>query len=484
MKTRTLVNLDIRDNVLVADARNILFNYLFVRHHHGQLFFRIDDLAEPPPASDANALATLAWLGLGFDAIEGEETKPHLRLSERKDLYAEFARRLIDQNLAYPCFCSRDTLREMFTQQKIHGQTPHYDGRCLRMSQADRREQLAAGRPHQVRLRTPDLVSEVLDLVRGKLVFAPQEVTDLVVMQYNQVPTTALANVVDHHVLGISHVVRGDRFKALTPREAFLRQAFGFKSPEYAHIPLILGEDRSLLSERHGDKCIEDFRAKGYLPDALTNYLAAQGRDIETQDQLRSLGTLTRSFRLEDISHQPTVWKLDALQGLNRIAIEKIKDDALVQMVAPYVKETGHDLLAQGDAWARAFVSAIRPGLKTLSDAKDSVEVYFEERFVPDKKGQNLLKEADAKKIVEAMDEMLEDMAEVSSDNYVQLLDAGRQQATNKSKALAIIRVALTGRDVGPEFSKLLPLLGKKMLSARLDNARRYIPRGMKRDNS
>lgn len=484
MKVKLLFALDTQEKLMVADARNMLFNYLFARHHHGHLFVRVDDTREPSAEGGHDPLETLHWLGLDWEAApgHGDVKGAPFRVSERLELYRSHAQRLIDQGVAYQCFCSRETLRDMFTQQKIHGQTPHYDGRCLRLSASDREALKASGRPSQVRLKTPEVVTEVHDIVRGRLIFDPQQVADLVIMRYEGLPSFALANVVDHHVEEITHVMRGDRLKAETTREAFLCQAFGFRSPEYIHIPLVLGEDRSLLSERHGDKYIEDYRAKGYLPEAMINYLVYHGFNPGPEDQLRSLGTLVRNFKVEDIFLDPTVWHLDKLQAFNRLCLDKLKDDALAQVLAPYVAQTGYDLFARGDSWARDFVAAVRPGIKALSDVKDFVEVFFADKFVPDKKGQALLKDPDSKKIVDALEACLDKNAEITHDNYREVIDAARGQLAGKGKALILVRVALTGQEIGPEFSKLLPLLGKQRMLARLENARRYIPRGMKRE--
>ncbi len=480
MKVKLLVSLDTASKLRIADARNILFNYLFAKHHHGIMFVRADDLTPPPEGADVDPLETLRWLGISWEADPDcpEGSCRPLYMSGRLELYRSYARQLMDDGRAYPCFCSRENLREMFKQQKIHGQRPKYDGRCLRLSSAEREEYLAKDTPYQLRLKTPEFVTEVDDVAAGRMVFDPQDVADLVIMHYHERPTPALANVVDDRVLGITHVVRGARMRAHTPREAFLRAAFGFDSPTYCHLSLILGEDRSLLSERHGDQFIEDYRAKGYLPDAMLNALACQGMDLGSPDQLCSLGTLARSFRIDKIRNSPTVWRLDYVQTLNRVALDKLKDEAIVPLLIAHVKEAGYDLLGRGEAWAKEFIAAVRPGLKALSDVKDYVDVFFAEHVTPTEKAQALLKDRAARKIVDAMLTALEEMPEVTRENYRDLLDAGRSQITNRGKALVLIRAALTGADVGPEFSQLLPLLGKELIRIRLENAGRYIPRG------
>lgn len=498
MKVKLLFSLDLAEKLVVADARNLLFNYLFARHHHGQLLVRLEDASGASEHAPAGPLDTVHWMGLEFDnepvspdapekaadksSEKAGEKPPVLRRTERTEHYRHYAEKLVESNLAYRCFCSKESLINMVNAQKIHGQTPHYDGRCLRLSAADREGLLSKGTPYQIRLKKPEVVSEVHDIVRGRLVFDQADMADWVLMRYDHQPSQALANVVDHQLLGITHVMRGDRHKADTPREAFLRQALNLKSPEYVHLPLILGEDRSLLSEKHAEKYAEDYRARGYMPDAFLNYLLHHGLKTGVEDSLRTTGQMIKLFKLEEISEEPSIWQLEKLQYLNRLALDKFKDEALTQMLAPYVKQTGEDLFARGDVWAREFVSAIRSSLNSLSDVKDSVEMFFSDKATPDKKGQNLLKDPDAKKVVETLEAAIEKLPEVTYDNYRDVMEAARSSIAAKSKALMVIRVSLTGKDIGPEFSKLLPLLGKQRLLSRLENARRYIPKGMKKD--
>jgi len=483
MKVKLLFTQDFSKKLLVVDARNMLFNILFAKHHHGHLYLRVDDTSEAP-GDDVDPLGTIRWLGWeweGSPCVEGDGTVPYYR-SERLSLYRTYIDQLMDRGVAYRCFCSREILSDMFIQQRIRGQTPHYDGRCMRMALADIEAAIGEGMRCQVRLKTPEVVTGVHDIGRGRLVFDPQEVADLVIMRFDGSASSALANVVDHNELGITHVMRGDRTKAETVREAFLNQAFEFTTPKYVHIPLLLGEDRTLLSERHGDQFIEDFRDRGFLPEALLSYLAHQGMNPGPEDHLRSLGALTKSFKVEGIFRDPTVWQQEKLEVFNRMALERYRDDALAEMVAPYIAEMGFDLFSRGESWARLFVAAIRPGLNTLSDVKDFADIFFSNNVTPNKKGQTLLKEADAKKVVDALQASLREVDAVTHENYREILDAARSKVTSKGKALVMVRVALTGRDVGPEFSKLLPLLGRDTMLARLEYVRRYVPRGSKRD--
>lgn len=480
---KLLFSVDVTERLQIADARNMLFNWLFARHHLGQLIIRVDDQlpeGKIPPA--ISPLESLRWLGLDWDSEPGSEPGTVLKRSERLELYKQVAEKLVESGMAYRCFCSKETLRDMTNAQKIHGQTPKYDGRCLRLSLVEQLSLVAKGTPYQIRLKKPEVVSEVHDLVRGRMVFDPAGVADLIVFKSDGIPSFALAGVVDHHHLGITHLMRGDRFQAETPREAFLRQALGWKSPEYIHLPLILGEDRSLLSERHGDKYVEEYRASGYMPEAMLNYLLSHGFPASADEQLRSSGTMVKAFKVESIQQDPSIWQLEKLQFMNRLALDGIKDDALATMLAPYVKAQGYDLFARGDVWAKDFVAAIRPSLNILADVKDSIDVFFLDRVVPDKKSQTLLKDPDAKKVVEALEGALEKVTQITPTNYRELMDAARQSIPAKSKALVLVRVALTGRDVGPDFSKLFVLLGKELVLARLENSRRYIPKGMKRE--
>lgn len=489
-KVRLLFSLDPYQPLLVADARDFLFNYLFAKHHHGHLIFRIDDYKTTSETetteNNTSVIKTMEWLELepfSTDVHTNVDEAKTIRFSSRFNLYREYAHKLVEKNLAYYCFCSKETIKEMFTQQKIHGKTPHYDGRCLRMATADKDALKNAGTPYQVRLKKPEVISEVHDTVRGKLVFDPHDVADIVILRYEEIPTPALSNVIDYHSLDITYVMRGDRNKVETPKEAFLINALGFKMPEYVHLPLLLGEDRSLLSARHADQYIEDYNAKGYLPEAIINYLIEHGMANHEEEQLRTIGTLSKLFKVEDISRDPTVWNIEQLNSLNRIAIEKMKDEDIANAVAPYVKTAGFDLWAKGPNWTKDFVAMIKPSLNCFSDVKNYFDICFSAKYNPDKKAQELLKDPDAKKIVCAVENVVEKMEEVTNANFREIIDATRNEIQSKGKALTLLRIALTGQDSGPEFPKLLPVLGKIRIQDRLSNARRYIPKGMKRDS-
>ena len=488
MKVRLLISLNTNERIQLADARNIMFNWMLAHHHHGHIFLRLDDLDDPgdgqsaeddPSERGREHLELLDWLGLTWEGDPNAPTDEHkpLRLSERLPLYRSYADRLLESGLAYRCFCSRETLSEMMRKQRIHGRTPHYDGRCLRLSPAEVHARLEAGDNYRIRLKTPEVVSEVNDLIRGRLVFDPRSVADLVIMRLDGRPTPALANVVDDKELGITYSMRGDRLKDETTREAFLFHALGLEAPTYIHIPLLLGSDRRLLSARHGDLYLDECRKHGYLPDGLINYLAQHGIPPSSDEQLRTLGALTRAFKVEKINQSPTVWQEEKLKLFNRLAIEKLSDEQLARMLVPYVEEAGYDLLAQGDEWVREFVTAVRPGLNKLADVQDFVDIFLADGFEPDKKAQELLKQPEARLVHEAILDRVEAMDAVDLSNYREILDEARDRTRARGKALTFVRLVLTGRQVGPEFSKLLPLLGKERILARLNHARRYIPR-------
>lgn len=486
MKVRLRLSADPYTSLTVSDGRNVLFNWLFRHHHHGTLIMRLDDVnfraegVDTPRREDS--LDVLRWLGMDWD--EGPD-KPGqsgpYKVSERLPIYKEWVQKLLSKGQAYMCFESPEELEEMYIQQKIHGHKPRYDRRGLKLTAAEREALLAQGKPYTVRLKVPDHVVELTDIIRGKLVYNGPEHSDFVIQRGDGVPTRAFANVVDDHLLGVTHVIRGEEDLADAPFVGFIAEALGFTLPLFVFIPMILGGDKTRLSGRHGLVGLADHRAQGYLSEALVNYLVGHGWEPGDQSQLRTLGSLAKAFHIEQIKKVHSVWEVEKLRVFNRMAIEKLKDEALIDLLSPYLRTLGYDLTARGKEWALDFISAIRPGLATLGEVKDHGETWFASEVEPDKKGITLLKDPDALKVVNALEDAVRALKSVDKENYRELVEAARGSITNKGKALVLTRVLLSGRETGPEFSRLVPLLGRELILARLEYIRRHIPRGSRR---
>lgn len=488
MKVRLRYNVEPHGDLSVIEARAAVFNWLFRHHHHGQIYVRMDDVnfrssaALPElPEDHVNPRELLTWMGMEWDQGPDKEGDiGSLKASERLEIYQKHVNQLLESKQAYYCYFTKDEIETMYIQQRIHGHKPRYEPGWAKVEPEELKRREEAGEWVSVRLKVPGHVVELVDVVRGKLVYNGPEHSDFVIMRRDGIPTRPFADVVDDHLMNITHVLRDESHKNENPFRGFIANALKFDLPLYVHLPVILGADRSLLSARHGEVSIKNIRALGYMPDALVNYLCNHGWDPGESDTLRTIGSLARNFRVEEIHKTHSTWSQDELDAYNRMAIERIKDATLVDMLVPYVAEAGYDLKARGQGWAESFLAAVRPSLNCLAQVKDSVEMYFAREIDPDKSSTQKLKQGDALKVLNSVDEALQEMEEVKRENYRTLVDAARQAITNRGKALVLTRVLLTGRETGSEFSKLLPLLGKDLIRARLFHMRQYVPKAAK----
>jgi glutamyl-tRNA synthetase len=314
----------------VGGVRTALFNWLFARHHGGTFVLRIEDTDAARSRGEwiVGIQDTMRWLGLDWD--EG----PYLQ-SDRLDRYAAAAGRLLHDGRAYECYCTPEEVKARSDAAMKAGRPPGYDGRCRDLTPEEREEREAEGRPRSIRFRTPDTaVSTFQDLVRGEVTVEWSTISDFVILRSDASPVFFLANAVDDAEMEISHVIRGEDLLDSTHRVLALRDALGYADPvQYAHLPLLVGADRGKLSKRHGAVAIEDFRDRGYLPDALVNYLAllgwapADGREVLTHDELRA------EFDLDRVTHSAAFFDYKKLDWLNGEYIRKLSLDELTDRI-------------------------------------------------------------------------------------------------------------------------------------------------------
>ena len=265
----------------VGGLRTALFNYLFARNSGGKFILRIEDTDRARYVEGAvdNLITTLRWAGLDYDEgpVVGGDFGPYVQ-SERLAIYKKHVDVLLEKRVAYRCFCTPERLDAMRKEQEKKKLQPKYDRTCLSLSENEIEANLSAGKPYVVRLKVPDNVTiKFSDIIRGDVEFASERVDDQVLLKSDGYPTYHLANVVDDHLMNISHVIRGEEWLSSTPKHVLLYEAFGWELPKFAHLPLLLNPDRSKLSKRQGDVAVEDYRDKGYLKEALVNFVALLG---------------------------------------------------------------------------------------------------------------------------------------------------------------------------------------------------------------
>ncbi len=452
----------------VGNARIAVLNWLFTRKHAGQFILRIEDTdtARNVSGAERQILEDLAWLGLDWD--EGptltDDTRGRFgpyRQSERAALYHDYALRLLAAGHVYHCYCRQDELDAAREAAFARGEQPHYPGTCRNASEEQIAAWQRAGRPAALRFRVPaGQVVTVADLVYGNVQVRSEEIGDFIVLRSAGQPTYNFAVVVDDIQMAITHVIRGVGHLSNTPRQVVLYQAFGTPPPSFAHIPMVLGEDRQKLSKRHGAQALADYRREGYHPAALVNYLSLLGWSSESGEEFLTCERLIEEISLERIGNADVVFDSVKLAWLSAKHIEALPLDQLFEQLQPFVDRLRFPLT---DEVLRVAVAATRTHLSRFSDSNQQLATFF-----PDGAPARGI----ARQVVGATREQLERLTNWDEPSLTEALKAAGQQAGAKGKALyEPLRLALTGRDHGPPFTAVLLVQGRQQVLERLRSA-------------
>ncbi len=464
----------------VGGLRTALYNYLFAKKHGGTFILRIEDTDRTRlvPNAMESLIDVLQKMGLAHD--EG----PYIQ-SERLEVYRKHAEELLAAGKAYRCFCSAERLEEMRAGQTAAKTMPKYDRQCLALSPEEVSVKLAAGESHVIRMKVPDDREVAFDdLVRGKVSFKTGTIDDQVLLKSDGFPTYHLANVVDDHLMDITHVIRAEEWLPSTPKHILLYEAFGWEAPTYAHLPLLLNPDRSKLSKRQGDVAVEDYLAKGYLPEALINFVALLGwnpGEGNTQE-LFSLSELVDRFDLSAVHKAGAVFDLGKLDWMNGEYIKRLSADELFARTLPFLSEkeffkewrtaNGEWSDTDADLFVKRVLSVEQDRLVKLADVGDGSPFFFagpavEKATLPWKKST----EDGAR---EALGRALGVIEAVSDEDWTReklseiLLEAA---GDDRGGFLWPLRVALTGAEKSPPPSDIAWVIGKEQTLSRVHAA-------------
>ncbi|MCH8328751.1 MAG: glutamate--tRNA ligase, partial [Candidatus Marinimicrobia bacterium] len=364
-------------NLHVGGLRTALYNWLFARQNGGTFILRIEDTDQSRKVEGAEEqlLAALQWAGLDVDEgpTLGGDFGPY-RQSQRLDIYASHAQQLLSSGSAYYCFCTPERLEQLRNRQQKMGLATRYDGLCRELP-TDEAASRAETEPHVIRLAVPrDGLIILVDQIRKKVRFEWKEVDDQVLIKGDGFPTYHLANVVDDHLMGISHVIRGEEWLPSMPKHLLLYQAFGWDPPEFAHLPLLLNSDRSKLSKRQGHVAVEDFREEGYLPQALINFVALLGWNDQSHQEVYDLTELTAAFTIDRVQKGGAIFDTGKLRWLNGQHIRR--------MDAAAFKISLLDHLDNDWNVTDAMAAAVQSKINLLGDAREQLDFFFEEPVV------------------------------------------------------------------------------------------------------
>lgn len=457
----------------VGGARTAIFNHLFARRHGGTFIIRIEDTdAERSTAeSERTLIEDLRWLGLDWD--EGPDVGgPYgpYRQSERLDVYRGIAEQLVASAHAYPCFCTDAELEYKRELAAAASRPPQYDGTCRDLTPEEVAAKRAAGIPEAIRFRVGEGVVRFEDAVRGTMELSHDMVGDWVILRSSGLPTYNFAAAVDDHLMQISHVIRGEEHLPNTLRQIMVYDALGAPHPVFAHVPLILAEDRSKLSKRHGAASVEDLRASGYLPDAAVNYLLLLGWSHPQSKEIMPRDEMVKVFDIDRIGKAAAVFDKKKLLWMNGQYIRKLPLDTLVQLVAPYTP----DFLRQryDEQTRREIVAILQDSIDTLSDFATRASI-FEPNVVYEEEAKALLRTESARRVVSGMVQRLRDhQGALTPDSFKQMILATGAETGLKGKDLYFpIRGAMTGSVHGPDLTRVAAVKGKDDVLPLLEGA-------------
>jgi glutamyl-tRNA synthetase len=458
----------------VGSLRTALYNYLFARHHGGKFVLRVEDTdrARYTEGAVENLLDTLKWSGFSYD--EGPEIEgnfgPYYQ-SQRLDIYHKHLEDLITQNAAYPCFCSEERLEKMREEQVQKKLTPKYDGLCRRLEK-DKSIKRRKSEKHVIRLKVPaEGITRVSDIVRGEVQFQNEMIDDQVLLKSDGFPTYHLANVVDDHLMSITHVIRGEEWLISTPKHILLYTYFGWSIPKFAHLPLLLNPDRSKLSKRQGDVAVEDYRKKGYLPEALLNFVALLGWNRGDDEEIFSLDDLIKDFSLERVSKSGAVFNIEKLNWMNGLYIRKLPEEKYLAAALEAMKSESIDF---GETNTNEKIAmAVRNSIETFTDIKERTELFFSDGPLEYSDAALEWVQLDSsKKVFTAMKLEIEKISEITIETFKTVMGNVQKETGLKGKEMWMpVRSALTGLTEGPELPQVIQIFGKDKILKLLEQA-------------
>lgn len=461
----------------IGGARSALFNWLLARKTGGKLILRIEDtdLERSSRESEENIKNALKWLGIDWDeGIDiGGEYGPY-RQTERLPIYAEYTERLLASGKAYRCYCTDQELDAERQKLMAEGQTPRYLGKCRQLTAADEAALLAEGRKPTVRFRVPENQDITFqDAVRGTVSFDSNGIGDYVIVKSDGIPVYNYAVVLDDALMKITHVVRAEEHLSNTPRQILLYQALGLPLPIFGHVSLILGKDRSKMSKRHGATSVEQYKALGYLPEALVNFLALLGWSPVGEQEIFSSAELIELFSLDHVAKNPAVFDIDKLNWINSQYLKRLDLGTLTDMALPHLREAGlieAELTAERKAWVTQVVGAVREYISFAAQIPEHAAVFFQDEITMENdETADVLRDPDVPQVMEAFLTKLATMDPVDGEQVQAALKAvGKELKLGGKKVFMPVRVALTGKMHGPELIALIPLLGVARTTARI----------------
>ncbi|CCU79626.1 Glutamyl-tRNA synthetase [Halanaerobium saccharolyticum subsp. saccharolyticum DSM 6643] len=466
----------------IGNMRTALFNWLVTKQKDGELVLRIEDTDQARSTKEFEDIIIQEMEWLGLDADEGVgiggDYGPY-RQTERIDLYQEYADKLLESGYAYKCYCTKDELDEMRQKAIDNDEMPRYDGSCRNLSEEERKAYEAEGRKPVLRFKLPEEEREIIveDLIRGNVSFSSSVLDDFIIFKSDGMPTYNFAVVIDDALMKISHVIRGEDHLSNTPKQILIYEALDFELPKFAHLPLILDENKAKLKKRGKDSVyIGEFREQGYLPEALFNFMALLGWSSGDEEEILSQAEIIERFDIEDVNKSGAVFDREKLNWMNGKYIRAANLDRIVELALPFLLESGlvdKEYIENNREWLSKVIDETRTGVDYLSQIPEEAELFLTEiEFAEPAEAAEEFKGDDVKLVFDTLKEKAFAREELTEETVGEIfkelkneLDVGGRTIYHPT------RLAITGKGSGPEMTSVISIFGAEEVARRLDTA-------------
>jgi len=461
----------------VGGARTAILNWLFARKKQGTFILRVDDTDTDRSERKYvdNILNSFRWLGLDWDEGPGKEGDyaPYYQ-SERLEWYQKDVERLLENGLAYWCFCTEEDLAKGREEAKAKGVPFVYSGKCRNLSNEKVKELKENNQPAVVRLKSPsEGVTTVQDEIKGEVQFENRYLDDFIILKSNGIPTYNFASAIDDIHMDISHIIRAEEHLSNTPRQLLLMEALGYHPPRFAHVPVILAPDKTKLSKRHGATSVEDFSDKGYLPEALVNYLVLLGWAPPDEEEIFSLETAVKHFSINKVGKTAAVFDTQKLTWINGHYIREADLDRLTELSIPFLQQKellSSEVSLEEKELVKKVLDVSRDRIKTLEELPELCDFLFTDNFTYHEDAINkvLIREETSTSLKLVYDKISQ-MEEYTPENIqASFKEIGKENNLSLSKIIKPTRAALSGKLMGPEMNDIMLILGQEKVLERI----------------
>lgn len=458
----------------VGGLRTALYNYLFAKNQGGTFVLRIEDTDRNRYVEGAvdNLIETLNWSGLQFDEGPGVEGSygPYMQ-SLRLDIYNEYARQLLKTKKAYHCFCTSERLAELKIEQQKTNAQPKYDKHCLSLSETEIEEKIASGASYVIRLNVePGLKINFTDIIRDDIEFMSDVIDDQILIKSDGYPTYHLANVVDDHLMKITHVIRGEEWLSSTPKHILLYDYFGWEKPCFAHLPLLLNADKSKLSKRQGDVAVEDYKKKGYLKEALVNFVALLGWTAGDDKEVYNIDELIKSFSLERVNKSGAVFDIQKLLWLNETHLRAKSNEELVQLLKEEMKKSTFSPADYTDEYLQQVITVMKERVSFIYEFYEKGFYFFSSPVSYDEAVVKKRWKDDSALLLKKYVEEIQQLNDPSKEDFeTALKKTAEVMNSGVGNIIHPLRLAVSGVGGGPGVYDIIAIIGKEETLKRIN---------------